>query len=113
MAKCVINVNNKVKRKGRRDAVWLLDDGGSLFLDDGSLFLDDGSLFLDGAVPGTVDAIVLEQELAIDHRGAAVVAAEARRVRVPVHFPVANARLIGPDRSAALVAVLQQKKKKK
>ena len=106
MAKCVINVNNKVKRKGRRDAVWLLDDGGSLFL-------DDGSLFLDGAVPGTVDAIVLEQELAIDHRGAAVVAAEARRVRVPVHFPVANARLIGPDRSAALVAVLQQKKKKK
>lgn len=72
------------------------------------MFLDDGSLFLDGAVPGAVDAIVLEQELAIDHRGAAVVAAEARRVRVPVHFPVANARLIGPDRSAALVAVLSE-----
>ena len=64
------------------------------------------NVVLDGAVPGTVNLLIFEQELAIDHRRPAAVAAETRGIRVPVHLSVTNPRLFRPDGPATLVAIL-------
>lgn len=64
---------------------------------------DDGG----GDAARTVDALLLQQEAPVEQRVAAGGAVEALGRGVPVHLvAVADARLVGPDRSLALVTVL-------
>jgi len=69
------------------------------------LFRNRGSA-VQRALPRTVNLLVFQQELPISKDRAAMVAAEAARIRMPVHVAVTNTCLIRTDAPLTLVAIL-------